>query len=71
LHCNVPPASAGVNVKLADVELVGFAGFVSIAGAAGATVSIVHVYVATAPTLPAASTWRTENVCEPSASGPA
>jgi hypothetical protein len=53
-----------VNEKLAEDELVGFAGDDVIAGAAGAVVSIVQVYIVAGLVLPLddAVTW---NVCEP------
>jgi hypothetical protein len=55
LHSSVPPASAGVNVKLADVEFVGSAGLVLIVGSSGGVVSTVTVPDCCVASLPAAS----------------
>ena len=49
LHRNVTPASVSVNEKLAEVALVGFAGFEVIDGAGGGVESIVNVALACDP----------------------
>ena len=63
LHWKVEPVLELVNEKLADVELVGFAGCAVIV-TVGALVSIVHVLEAL-PVLPAGSVAVTVKVCEP------
>jgi hypothetical protein len=55
-----------VKLKVAFALLLGFVGAAEIV-VAGATVSIVHVELAAAPALPAASVALTWKVCEPSA----
>jgi Na+/proline symporter len=64
-HWKVAPASE-VNEKLGADELLGFVGCAVIV-AVGAVESIVHVYEAAVPVLPAVSLARTWKVCEPSA----
>ena len=60
-HSKVEPPSLELNVKLAEVELVGFDGFVSIV-VCGAVVSIVNVRLDGVSTLAAASVARTRTV---------
>ena len=66
LQLNVEPLLLELKPKLAEVWLVGFAGFEEIV-TTGAVVSIVQVYDALA-VLPAESVAVTVNVCEPAAS---
>ena len=57
-------------VIVCDVEVVGFAVGDArlIVGAAGGTLSVVHVTEPAALTLPELSVWVTEYVCDPLAS---
>jgi hypothetical protein len=55
------PATVGVVLFVLNGEVAG----VVIAGAVGATVSTVKVFVALEPVLPARSVWVTWRVCEP------
>jgi len=59
-HWNVTPVSL-VKLKLAMLELLGFVGLAKIV-TVGAVVSIVHVWVAGTPVLPAVSVALTWNV---------
>src|SRR3989442_1300322 len=61
----VAPASEE-KLKLGAFELLGLVGL-AVIEAVGAVVSIVHVYEAAAPVLPAPSVALTWKVCEPSA----
>jgi hypothetical protein len=64
-HWKVAPASL-VKLKLAALLLLGSVGEAVIV-AVGPAVAIVHVKLAAAPVLPAASVAFTWKVCEPSA----
>ena len=64
-HWKVNPLSLAVHANVLVALYVGSVGFVVMTGAAGATVSTTHAYVAAALELPAASTACTPNVCEP------
>ena len=61
-HEKVLPASLAVNVKLGALLLLGSVGFCVIV-VVGAAVSIVHVWLAGGPVLPAGSVALTLKVC--------
>ena len=67
LQVKLLPPSLEVNVKLGELSLLGSVGL-TVISVPGAVVSIVQVYVAGAPMLPAASVARTEIVCWPATS---
>ena len=66
-HSKVSPDSAALIVRPAEVWLVGLTGRLPTVGAAGATVSTIHVVLVMPLTLPAASSARSCRVCDPSA----